>query len=175
MPSTGGQNKAARRGSEPRPRPPSSDGRDVPGQPSDERDVGEGCPAGAEARGRLGQVVEHAGHAHPFGRRGAAEPTAAAHPRDGADRSLGERCPTAVEAMEAADELRLEAVDLRADRHHVLTDGVVGAVIDGLRCQSTDGISEAVDGSRGVRQHALHCTKQMFDTASATLPKPLLP
>jgi hypothetical protein len=148
---------------------------DIVGQPGDERDVAERRPAGAEACRRLRQVVEHARHPHPLGRRGAAEPTPPTHPRDGADRSLGERSMTAVEAMEATDELGFEAIDLPANRHQVVTDGVVAEVVDGFRSQAADRVSEAVGVSRGVRQHAHHCTKQMFARESTTRPKSLLP
>jgi hypothetical protein len=80
---------------------------------------------------------------------------------------------TAVEAMEATDELGFEAIDLPANRHQVVTEGAVAEVVDGVRSQAADRISEAVGGSRGVRQHAQHCTKQMFAHASATRLKPL--
>jgi hypothetical protein len=71
-----------------------------------------------------------------------------------ADRTLGSRSVVAVEAMQTAEELGLEAIHLTADAHQVVAECAVGELIDRLLSEVVNVVRELIHRCRRRRGHA---------------------
>jgi len=129
------------------------------GKPSDERDVGEAGAAGVEARGGARKPNKHARHPHAIRRPAAGQTAGGAEPRHRADRTLRQRSAAAIEPLEAAHELCLEAVHEAAHADQLVPKLMSVHAVDLLTRQARDGAGQLGEwGTRGL-QHESYGTR----------------
>jgi hypothetical protein len=129
------------------------------GKPRDERDVGEAAAAGAEARGGARKPIKHARHPHAIRRPAAGQPAGGAEPGHSADRTLRQCSAAAIEALDTANELCLEAVHEAAHADQLVPKLMSVHSVDLLTCQARDGAGQLGEcGTRGL-QHESNGTR----------------
>jgi hypothetical protein len=138
----------------------------------DDGGVVEADVAAAEGVLGVGEVGEAPGEGEALGGGAAGEAAAGDQPGDGGGGALGGGAVEAVEAVEAAGVLGLEAVDLAAEGDEVVAESGGGEVVEVLAGEGVDGGGQGGEGTEAGRSGGVDADHHRIVSSNACTRQP---